>query len=562
MSDTLQQTIKVNGETIIIYNNRKPDSYAEADIYDPDNPSSGKYFPSLNSIVIKTDGSLWYVSDRNETTYKVTLSPCSIYTASIEESTVQVVSYGNDKFCLYQDKRVSPYKLVVDAKLLFYGISLKEYVLVRKNSEGEEEIISMYLDSTDKFVSNRIPLTAVSEDMNAYNFPTNCHTTAELTEGEAITLRVYNTLGNVAAELVVFVRNATWLNDLKSITNPIVEFNATCLQEVGNDWYIYERQDSSHLNIQPYLVYADGTKTYLPIDQMKCFMYGLDDFIPSYPGFTQTIIFKYFLGKNESATTPGTYLSCTKKVKVLKKESHYSGKISTIPVYSKSIGKWTLRFFLYSDKRDKCYDITNDCVLNEDFKFDGSYNSYGTEQHVVVDYDMQNVLNTEDSMPGSQTLYITVWNPSEYERYTFRDNSDSDVIYGVDGSVTRRPIINYDTDNKTYFIPTSIFKNKEAVIESFYTKARPFYDTRMESVAPTPTHFVMRDANSGQQLNANPIALTEYGKEFSKITSDDTDYIDQTVIIEFLQEVQGTYLILYGVPVDVRTGTFNDTNHD
>ena len=135
-SDTIQQSLNINGNTIIIYNNRKPDSYLESDIYDPDNPTSGKYFPSLYSVVIKTDGSLWYVSDRNESTHRVTLTPCSIITAEIENDIVKVVTYGNDRYCLYQDTRVSPYKLVVDAKVLFYGNNLKEYQLVRFDEEG------------------------------------------------------------------------------------------------------------------------------------------------------------------------------------------------------------------------------------------------------------------------------------------------------------------------------------------------------------------------------------------------------------------------------------------
>lgn len=45
MTDVISQRISVNGTTLIIYNNRKPDSYAYADIFDPDNPQSGKYFP-------------------------------------------------------------------------------------------------------------------------------------------------------------------------------------------------------------------------------------------------------------------------------------------------------------------------------------------------------------------------------------------------------------------------------------------------------------------------------------------------------------------------------------
>ena len=131
MSEPISQSINVNGTTLIIYNNRKPDSYAYSDIFDPDNPQSGKYFPSLYSIVIKEDGSVWYVATRNENTYKVTLKPINIVKTDNPDTEVDLVSYGNDKYCLYQDTRVSPYKLVVDAKVLFYGNNLKEYQLVR-----------------------------------------------------------------------------------------------------------------------------------------------------------------------------------------------------------------------------------------------------------------------------------------------------------------------------------------------------------------------------------------------------------------------------------------------
>lgn len=89
-SEIVKQTVTIDGHTIIIYNNRKPDSYLESDVYDPTNPSSGKYFPSLYSIVIKTDGSLWYVSARNEIDYSVTLTPCNIITADDVETAAKM----------------------------------------------------------------------------------------------------------------------------------------------------------------------------------------------------------------------------------------------------------------------------------------------------------------------------------------------------------------------------------------------------------------------------------------------------------------------------------------
>src|SRR5574344_432449 len=146
MADYVEQSITYNGKTLIIYNNRKPDAYAFADIFDPSNPTSGKYFPSVYSLVIKTDGSLYYVASRDETTFTTTLKPCSFITTD-DSTNVNIVSYGNDKFCVYQDIRTDPHKLVVDAKFLVYGNNLVEYALYRTTEDGNEECISMYFGS-------------------------------------------------------------------------------------------------------------------------------------------------------------------------------------------------------------------------------------------------------------------------------------------------------------------------------------------------------------------------------------------------------------------------------
>ena len=560
-SDIIQQSITIDGHTVIIYNNRKPDSYLESDIYDPNNPASGKYFPSLYSIVIKTDGSLWYVSERNESNFSVKLTACNIITDADAETAAKIVSYGNDKYCLYTDTRVSPYKLIVDAKVLFYGNSLKEYTLSVPDENGTNQIISMYLDSTDKFISDRIPMTSISPDVKAYKFPTNCHTTAKLTEGDVVTLTVYNNLGNVAATLTLYVRNAIWLNDLNSWTNPIVEFGVTSLQMRGDEFYIKERQDPSHLNIQPYLVYADGSKVNINIDNAQCFMYGLDEFIPSYPGYSQELIFKYFLGRNESALgTNDKFLVCSKKLVVVKDKDEYSFKVSVVPKYNGVTSKWYLKFFLYTDERNGCYDITDQVEYDKDFGFNGTFDKWGVEQHVVIDYDVSTALNLSEELPGSQSFHITVWDPKTYERYTIRDNADSPVVFGVDGSVTRRPVLHYDRDLDVYFIPTSIFHNKAAVIESFYTLARPFFDTRTESVAPTPTHFIVRDSSNGQQLVSSPISLDNFGSAMNFVGIDRIP-TGGTVIVEFLQLIKDTYVILYGVPVDVYVNVYNTENN-
>lgn len=565
-TEAIKTTITIDGKSIILFNDTKVDVHYIDEIFDPDKPVSGKYFPTIYSIVIDGQGNVWYVSARDETTYRSTLKPIHLVTSEDDEDTVKIISYGNDKYCLYQDTRVSPYKLVCDAKILFYGNNLKEFELIHNDDEGNQEIISMYLDSNDSFVTSRIPLAPISSEYHAYKFPTNCHTTVDLVEGEPVTMNVYNNLGNIAATLTIYVRNGVWLNDLQSRTNPIVALDAECLQTVGSDFYVKERQDPAHLNIRPYLLYADGAKSYIPIDNKQCFLYGLEYFVPSYPGYSQTLIIKYFLNYRETSTVHTTvnnikFISCTKKLLVVKDKEDYSFKLTAIPKFNLASQSWELHFFLYTDDRESCYDVDDYVTYDDGFNFDGSNAKWGYEQRVMVNYDFQHVLDTTDPLTGTQVFYVTVNHPNNYERYTFRENKDSEIVYGGDSALSRRPVIWYDSSISKYFIPTSIFHNKEAVIESFYRKACPFYDTRTETEAPTPTHFVIRDPVSGQQLISAPIDLNNYGVAFTMLMGTPS-LSNSTVLVEFEQLLDGTYLLLYGVPVDIRTGEFNDEDSD
>ena len=568
--NVIETVINTASGSIVLFVSKSPDVYQKSDIYNPELPITGKYFPALLSLVVDEDGKLYYVYSRDETDYSSVLKPCSFL--ETEENTVKVISYGNDKYCLYVDQRTDPYKLVVDAKLLFYGNSIVEYGLYRPNVDGSETMISMYYDATGTFVSDRVPMAAVNPDYPVYKYPTNCHTTTQLIEGETIYLRVRNNLGNIVAEITLTVRDAAWYNDLDNLANPIVSLNATCTQMRGDEFYIYEKQDPSHLNIQPYLTYADGTTENVNIDNLQCYLFGLENFVPSYPGYSQTLIIKYYLNYRQTTTSnveinrDTRFITCEKQLVVLYNLNNYSCKISVIPLFNKASRTWYLRYFAYTVERDGVYDITDTVWYDDDFTFNGSQDMWGIEQHVRFNYNLSEIFDSNaDDMQAAQDIYITVWDPdSKYEKYTFRDNKEANTeVYGADGSITRRPIIHYDRDMNMYFIPSTIFQSWDSVVESFYRFARPPFDNRTETIAPKPTHFTIRDSLNGQMVIAAPIGQEEYGVAWSTLVQIG-NLVGNTVIVEFLNKVDDNYNILYGVPVDVvlsATGYNTESNN-
>lgn len=554
----------IEGKELILWDNRKADLLRYSEIHDPDKPTaSGNIVPSVDSVVIKEDRTLWVVTNVDDR-YKVTLSPVENKPETVEEE-VNIITYTSDRYRLYIDIRTNPFRLVADTKLCFFGLGLKEYILF-KVKNGEETSISAYIDSRGEYISDRIPMTTM-EGNASFKIPTNCHTLERLKNDEVILMRVYNTNGIVSAEINLYVKEAAVLNDLNSTSNPIIEFNVDCLQEQSDDtFYIYAKQPVESLNFMPYLIFADGSRKDVPIDNMKSFLFGLEDFTSDYPGHSQELIFKYFPGKRETVYIPEAnqlnHIVRTKKLTVVSKYIDYELKLSVIPVYDKISSTWNLRYFAYTTARDKVYDVTDHVKLNKGYEYDGTFEKWGIEQILEVTYDLTEVFQTDDAFVGIQRFRITVKNPAEYERYIISD-AGSDVYYGVDGSITRRPIVYYDDKQQMYFIPTSIFKNKEAFVESFYTLSRPLYNTKEESGAPVPTHFTMRSASNGRMLVGGLIPITEYQQMFNTMMNVEKPAIKDTVIIEFVQVLdESTSLILYGVPVDI-AGPYefnNETN--
>ena len=564
MSDTLTpiQYRKPDGNVITIYSTKEHGAYSIDQIFDPDDPQSGTYFPALNSLVVKNDQTIWVVTARDESNYSVTLSPSRLV-ATAENETTEISYYGNDKFGLYCDFRVNPTKLMVDSKLFFVGNNLVEYALYKNDENNNKICLSEYYDSTGKFISNRIPLSSTTVNNLNIKFPTNCHTTREITDSEPVTMVVFDNLGNETAEVVLYAHDAFILNDLNSQSTAIIDMDIECPQMRGDDIYVYEHQDLEELNIRPYVKYADGTIHYLNVDKSECIIYGLEDFVPSYPGFSQTIIIKYFLNKREGSTAAvekngQRFIAIVKRIVVVHRstsEDKYSLKLSVLPKWNKNTEKWSLRFFAYTQERNHCYDVTDHVSYDsEDYPFDGSYEKWGNEQHLQLNYNLKDVFNTSDDILGTQDLYLTLWDGNNtYARYTYRDSTEEKApVYGAESALIRKPIIHYDAELDNYFIPSTIFPTWNSVVEAFYIQARPPFDNVSETKAPTPTHFIIRDMNNAQMICGGAIPAEQFSQSWSTIGGVD-NLVGSTVVVEFLRETTttGVYEILYGVPVDV-----------
>jgi len=542
-----------------LFQDQRPDILFLQEIYDPDDPeNSGIVVPTVGSLICHAPGSSIYysVTAVHEITHKCILTPLRVMASIDDGSITSVIDYTNSKFFVFYDDRVNPVKLNIDSLLVIFGMDNVEYLLKRKHLiSGVFETVSYYYDSDGNFNGNKVPLKPYG--VNGAKYCSNCHTPLTLVDNDNLILEIYDSAGTMSASVSMFAKRAAILNDL-DIEPVIIDFQLNSPQTSGELLYLYERQDVSQLMIEPTLVYSNGYTAIVPVDNQRCYLYGIEDLITSHPGLRQTVMCKYFLALSQQATNVlddrhGRYVTVEKDIVIWSRDTLFSSKVSAIPIWNANTGMYNLRFYLYTTDRNTVHDITDRTTILTTFVG----NDYNTEQLVTVSVDLQDLFSLDASTVHVQNIWIRLKPYGTLERYIIKDSTNDALAYGVESALFRRPVIRYDSTLTQYFIPSSVFANTGAFIDAFYTKARPLFNPSIEPNAPVPTHFTIRDAYTKNTILPAPVPIAQYNQAFNLVSINGVGaYLNKTVVVEFLIHTT-TYAIVYGVPVDVHSGTYN-----
>lgn len=545
--------------------------YRKIDLYDPDNPpasanDTNRIVPVPESVVI--DGNVLYtVESVDPTTFKSTLVPIILSDETDGYGLASVISYGNDIFRAYYDVRTQPYRMTIDRRLIVFGGAPSFYQLIRYPDTDNELVISRYYSTTGVYTSNQIPMLPIPGETNTW-WCQPCQVIDLPSDNEELTLRVYNETGALIASVKLFAKQSSVVNDTFLYQPKIVDLQISSPQMLADgSCYLYEKQSPDSLEITGVLVYNDGTKRSIMVDNAQTFIYGIDDLLASYAGLRQNVLLKYFLAYNEvlDVSASNTDVQVTDAsisrevtVKIIPNKLSTPVKVSVIPEWNSATSTYMLRYYLYSTDHSSAHDVTAYTSITSG-SYDGG-NFMGT-QSFTFSLDLNNVDATKwpQSTTYAQTCAIKLLPFSVLEKYTLRDSVSSPYIYGQDNSSSRRPLIAFDSTIGQYFIPSSIFLTKESVIQSFYTNANPPFNSDIETSPPTPTHFLVRDAFSGVMLTAQLIPLDNYTEAFNLTNGASGNFTKVTVVVEFVQVLATGTNILYGVPVDVTTGTYIGT---
>lgn len=543
--------------TLALLRPDKPGVYALSMIYDPTQPNGpGRIIPMIPSLVIEGT-QIFTVSAVDPTSFASTLVPA--YT-KLEDPIGSVISYGNDVFHVYYDARTTPVTLTVESRCVILGGDPAYYQIVRYPNTSNAVVISQNYGVSGNYLNTTPAMQAVTGVDNTWFF-TACVTNAVLTANEPLLLQVFNAEGAQVAELTVHAAAAAVVNQATTYQPKITALSVIGTQTTGQtSFFAYLRQSISSLFLQAQLTYDDGTTAIVPIDQSQCFLYGAEDFIASYPGLVQTLLLKYYLSPGElvgGGLNPlAGFIATEVTVTVIPHPSEFGGKISVIPIWNASGSTYILRYFYYTLNRQASVDVTTHTTIAQG-SFSGS--AYGQTQQMTLSVDLNQVdpVTYPSSTIYTQCVVINLQPIAALVRYMLRDSLSSTYVYGQDSSSSRRPILYWDSTITQMFVPGSVFPSLAAFLLSFYTNASPPFDINVETSAPQPTHFLLRDPTSGVMLVPAVLPIASYATAFNLIGNAGGNYVGNTVILEFIQQIGGQNLILFGVPCDVYTGFYS-----
>lgn len=557
--------------TTALLHPQMPGVYNRNMIYDPTwgDPSYAEYtgmriVPAVGSVVKDVDnGPLWVISV-DPVTHISTYTAMPLSTAN--DNVVSLLNYGNSVLRLYVDYRNAPYPATVDSKCIFIGKSPRSYSLTRYPRTPQQTIISQYFDSTGQLVSGLVPLQPL-DSTNTSWYLQRGHINQILDENEEIGVTIYSEDGIEVGSAVIFAKTSAVINESVVYTPTIIGLTLEGNQRLANgSFYLHEKQNFDSLGLQVTVIYDDGNTTTVPIDGQKCVLYGQSDFIASFSGLTQYLTVKYFRSNNESlapglADPTGSMITTKVPVVVVPNTLGTTAKIMAMPYYNSNLARYLIRYVMYFGDGRSAVDITANTTITS-----GTLNTtsshFGISQSYIVSVNMRLVdpTNYATDTTFQQTIVLTLNNPNQVVRYTIRDGEASQEIYGLDTSVSKRPSLRWDTSISQMFVPSYIFGNRQAFLNSFYYKAAPPYDPSISTIPQEPTHFVIRNIISNAMIISAPISVTNFNQAFNIINDTTGQYVGTTVIVEFINRISNNVSrVLYGVPVDVVIGNYVPT---
>lgn len=408
--------------------------------------------------------------------------------------------YQSETWRIFYDKSVIPHTLMVDVNLHQYGTDTAYMKLFKgRDTSSTGKVISQYRNSNLDNYSENVPLVTIGsrfDDSNAIKRPLVCHTTEHLEIGEVVTAVTYSASGKACSENTFIVANAANVRSLDAATAYVTGIELISPFISSSDDRLVEfpsniQRDGLFTMAKVY--YSDGSDRILSIDGGRFSILGLDHYISTLRGETNSFGLRYQLADNELAwnTSIGADRHITEiyRYRTLEVDGSYSVNLVAIPRWADATAGYELEYWLFNLDRDIVLNVTDYIEPGANTEiFNGK--KFGTVQHISVALELSKLNIGLNSYRHVQNFQIGLsGNPLNYDvPYLIQYHVSQTPGYGTNTKLkmTRRERADEIGINLNGYLD---FRSLDLFLEGTYYQTKPLFDENVEAKAPVPTHF-------------------------------------------------------------------------
>lgn len=510
-----------------------------------------KYVPKPKDWVVDPDtGTYLYCASVDEATLIATLRPLN---TTGDSSLTDAVGSLPDTYRVSFDSTSLPYTLMVDPRF-FVGGSDTAYAKIFRGTDTSHtgEVLSFLYDNVGELIGNNIPL----EDVARHNV-TNilqkavkvCKTNTMLQNGEIVTVVIYSDEGRVFTERSMKVVQTSWIPataaDLRYVTH--VSLQSPFLSEMVPNLLEYPiNVQLTALNLFGVVHYSDGSQSDpQPIDGSKFAVFGLEQFVGTYPGQRTALTLRYRLDANEAAldsvTADGKFKTARYEMVTTEQQGAYTVRLSGYPVWNTTEQAYRMKWFMTDLNREAALDVTAYVYYNASSNnFDGT--KYGQIQTLSVRLLLRDISASYPSYIHTQVQSVTLSKPGNQSgpNWKIAFDPNQQPLFGETLHATA-VMINQNLWRVDVRFGATTFQ--EWLNRVFYD-AKPLYDPRTESKAPLPTHMVIFNGAVRTE-----VSVDDWNKQFQVAIN----FSQQSNIqIEFIRKTDSTTLRLAVVCMPIK----------
>lgn len=398
----------------------------------------------------------------------------------------------------YLDTSVFPYRLLVDAAVVLYGSEKKEVKIFRGTDIGNPtNVISARYDATNTYISDTIPLKVVAtDDVNnlAIKSVAEGYCTAELKDGELVTMVVYNNSNSISKIKELLIKNTSYVVPAEAPVNRVtqIELLSPFMSPTNpTELEVPVNVPMSSVAVMARIHYADRVVE-KSIDGAKVILHGGDEYISTVTSAPGKLVLTYNLSPNEVSvdTSNGSskHISRPYSIRTVTTVGSYSVKLFVVPTWVDEYTGYQLEYYLYDLDRSDFFNVTSliEAGINSQ-PFDGL--KYNTVQRITVAIELDRVDPRLKSYRHVQQFGVSLMDDglSVNTGWLIQYDLSKANEYGRNLALTATMMSvgnwNLDISNG--------YSKFETWLDDIYYDSLPLYDTQTETRAPVPTHFVL-----------------------------------------------------------------------